>query len=63
MHGWQNAIETHSDIFVNFRADHLKKHIVSHVNNTIPVQMSAALPEGILELISQGSMTMQPQQQ
>ena len=46
---------------MNFRADHLKKHIVSHVNNTIPQQMSAPLPEGILELISKGGMTMQPQ--
>ena len=44
---------------MNFRADHLKKHIVSHVNNTIPLHMGvpilggvAGAPEAILELIS-----------
>ena len=62
-------MEKHSDHIVNFRADHLKKHIVSHVNNTIPLQMSAPLlggggggpPEVILELISKGGMTIKPQ--
>ena len=47
---------------VNFRADHLKKHIVSHVNNTIaPLQMGGGPPEGILELIRSGGMSLQPQ--